>query len=246
MQDFAFVAACKDQPLTFYAPDRTALAALPRRDVPLGSGRFSYTIYDEEGRINLNTSPPDRVDRLLQSLGIDKRERDVIGDSIQDWRDANDEHRLNGAESDDTYLKLSVPYRARNGNIEAMPELLQIKGITQAIYEGTSERAGLASVATVKTPGPVNLNTASPHVLRALGLADAEISEATQARCDNPYPAVPGQFGARGFIVTSRTFRIEAEGIMDGKVTARLTALLQKRTGANQPSVVAVEWSGTR
>jgi type II secretory pathway component PulK len=246
VQDFAFVAVCRDEPLTFYAADRTALKSLPRRDVPLGSGKFSYTISDEEGRINLNTSAPDRVDRLLRSLGLDKQERDTINDSIQDWRDSNDDHRANGAESDDTYLKLSVPYRARNGNIESMPELLQIKGITQAVYDGTSDRTGLSSVATVKTPGPINLNTAGPHAMRALGLSDAEIGEATQARCDNPYPAVPGQFGARGFVVTSRTFRVDAEGIMDGKVASRLTALVQKRTGSTQPNVVILEWSGPR
>ena len=246
VQDFSLVAACKDQPLAFYGADRTALKPLPRRDVPLGAGRFTYTILDEEARLNLNTSAPDRIDRLLQSLGLEKADRDVIGDSIQDWRDANDDHRLNGAESDDTYLKLPVPYRARNGNIEAMPELLQIKGITPAIFDGADGRAGLSAVATVRTPGPVNINTASEHAMRALGLSEAEIGEILQARCDAPYPAVPGQFGARGFIVTSRTFRIEAQGLVDGKVAARLTALVQKRSGVNQAAIAILEWSGPR
>lgn len=246
VQDFAYAGSCRDQPLTLYASDRTALPTLPRRNVALGAGTFSYTILDEEARLNLNTSAPDRIDRLLQfGLKLDKSERDVIQDSIQDWRDANDEHRLNGAESDDTYLKLAVPYRARNGNIESMSELLQIKGITRAIFEGTTDHPGLAALATVKTPGPININTADEHVMRALGLSDAEISEISQTRCDGPYPAVPGQFGARGFIVTSRTFRIEAEGLMNGAVVARVSALLQKRAGANQPAVAIVEWSGS-
>lgn len=247
VQDFAFVGACKDQPLTFYGSDRAALKLFVRRNVPLGSGAFSYMILDEEARLNLNTSAPDRIDRLLQfGLKLDKSARDVIGDSLQDWRDANDEHRLNGAESDDTYLKLPVPYRARNGNIESIAELRQIKGITREVFEGTADHPGLASLTTVKTPGPVNINTASEHVMRALGLSDAEIGEISQARCDAPYPAVPGQFGAKGFIVTSRTFRIEAEGLMNGAVVSRVSALLQKRSGANQLPIAIVEWSGSR
>ena len=81
--------------------------------------------------------------------------------------------------------------------------------------------------------------------MRALGLSEAEIGEILQARCDSPYPVVPGQFGARGFIVTSRTFRIEAEGIVAGRVAARLTALVRKRAGQNQPAAI-LEWSGPR
>ena len=247
VMDFAFVAVCQARPLTFYGGDRVAITSLPRREVPLGSGQFSYTISDEEARLNLNGAPRERIDRLLQfGLDLDKSVRDVIGDSIQDWRDSNDEHRLNGAESEDTYLKLAVPYRARNGNIESMAELLQIKGITPAIFDGTEGRPGLAAVATVKTPGPVNINTADEPVMRALGLSEAEIGEILTTRCDGPYPAVPGQFGARGFIVTSRTFRIDAEGIVNNRVTARLTALVQKRSGRNQAALAVLEWSGPR
>src|SRR5207249_4291196 len=83
--------------------------------------------------------------RLLQfCLGLDKSVRDVIGDSLQDWRDANEEHRLNGAESDDFYLKLPLPYRAHNANLESITELLQIHGVleTPAIFWGTEERPG--------------------------------------------------------------------------------------------------------
>jgi len=98
----------KDCPLVFYNSARLALKRLPHRNVPLGAGQFSYCITDEEARLNLNTSPPDRFDRLLTALGVEKSDRDVLNDSLQDWRDANEEHRLNGAESEDYYLKLPV------------------------------------------------------------------------------------------------------------------------------------------
>ena len=231
--------------LTFYTQDRLPLAHLPRERAEFTGGRYSYRITDEEGRISLNTAPPERLDRLLLALGVDKQGRDTIVDSLQDWRDANEAHRLNGAESEDTYLKLAVPYRARNADLESISELLQVKGVTRALFQGGPDRPALADQVTVKTEGRVNVNTAGPLVLRALGLSDAEISQIVQARRGVPFTTVPGQFGGRGLAASTRTFRIDAEGIVDGRVGARLTAIVVKVAGA-PPAVRVVEGSGLR
>ncbi len=230
--------------LTFYGADRLPLPHLPREKVEFPGGQFSYRITDEGARINVNAAPPDRINRLLQTLGVDREVRDVIGASLQDWRDANDEHRLNGAESD-YYLKLPVPYRAHNANLDAVAELRQIRGVTREMYAGDGEKPGLADFLSVKSSGQVNINTASPAVLAALGLSDAEISQVLQTRAIAPYAAVPGQFGARGLGVATHTFRVEAEGLVDGRVAARLTAVIQKRPGT-PPSLALLEWSGGR
>jgi general secretion pathway protein K len=236
------VAPGEDGELTFYGRDGRVLPRLPRARVPLGPGQFSYRLSDEEGRLNLNAAPPDRVDRLLQALGLPKVERDTVVDSLMDWRDGNEEHRLNGAESDH-YLRLPVPYRARNGNLESVRELLQIKGITPALFHGREGVPGLADLVTVKTAGQVNLNTASPAVLAAYGLADAEITEIVQTRQATPYVTVPGRFTGRGLAAGTRTFRIEAEGLVDGQVRARLTAIVQRRPENPAQPVVVLEWT---
>jgi general secretion pathway protein K len=233
--------------LTFFKPDGTPIPLLPRAHVALGSGEFSYTLSDEEARLNINTAPPERVDRLLQCLGIEKSHRDVINDSIQDWRDADENHRLNGAESEDTYLKLPVPYRSHNTNLESVHELLQVKGITPTLFSGNDERPGLVQYVSVKTGGPVNINTAEDKaVMCALGLSQAEITTIDQTRRDHPYVTVPGQFGGRGFAVTSRTFRIDAEGQIGGRTGARITAIVQKRPSTQSPQaagVAVLEWT---
>ena len=149
--DFGVVAVADDGLLTFYRAGTipVPLPRLPRTRVRLGPGEFSYRITDELSRINVNTQQePDRLDQLLQCLGIDKIVRDQIVDSILDWKDPNDEHRMNGAESDDYYLKLPTPYRARNGNLESIDELLQIKGVTPALFEGADGKPGLADALT--------------------------------------------------------------------------------------------------
>jgi general secretion pathway protein K len=235
-----------DGDLVFYTRERVAIPRLPRRNVPLGAGAFSYRLTDEQARINLNASPPDRIDRLLMALGLEKRERDVVNDSLLDWRDPNEEHRLNGAESDDYYLKQKTPYRARNANLESVYELLQIKGVTTALFQGTPERPGLVDFVTVRTQGQVNINTVGEVVLRAMGLSEAEITALTQGRRDGPYPTLPGRFGGRGFAITSQTFRIEAEGLVAGQSRARVTAIVQKRADAAGPTIAVLEWSGLR
>jgi general secretion pathway protein K len=240
-----YAVLAEDGQLTFFARDGMPLPRLPRTNVPLAGGQFSYRLTDEEARLNLNTAPPERVERLLQALGVEKRERDTIVDSLQDWRDANENHRLNGAESDDTYLKLPEPYRSHNANLEAIAELLQIKGVTPALYYGREGQRSLADAVTVKTQGLINLNTVSDVVLRALGISDAEIIEIEQARRLAPYMSLPGRFGGRGLATVTRTFRVEADGRVDGQVRARLTAVIQRQAGGSGQSAVAVlEWSG--
>ena len=83
-------------------------------------------------------------------------------------------------------------------------------------------------------------------ILKALSLGEAECTSVEQGRRGAPYATVPGQFGGRGLATTTRTFRIEAEGLIDGQVRARLTAIVQRRADAANDSVIVVEWSGIR
>jgi len=231
--------------LTFFRSPTQPLPRLPRSDVKLGPGRFAYRITDEEGRLHLNTTPPDRLDRLLLSLGVEKELRDTINDSLQDWKDANELHRPNGAESEDTYLKLPVPYRARNGPLEETLELLQIKGVTPALYFGRGGEPGLAELVTVRGGGQVNINTAHERVLMALGLSGAEISEIIQSRRAAPYAVVPARFVGRGLGVTSRAYRVEAVGWVGGEARVRVLAVVQKPSEANpdRPTALIASWN---
>jgi general secretion pathway protein K len=205
----------------------TRLPALPRARVALGPGEFSYRLADESARLGLNTVGADRLARLLDTLGADATVRDVIVDSLRDWRDADDLPRLHGAESD-FYLALPVPYRARNAGLQDEAELLQIRGVSPELYSGDGDRPGLAELVTAAAVSTVNLNTASPLVLKALGLSDAEIADVVQTRVRAPYPAVPGRFAGRGLAVGSSVFRIEAEGWVAGVVRSRVVAIVQR------------------
>jgi len=219
----------------------TALPALPRVRVALGPGEFSYRLADESARLAINIGGADRLGRLLEALGVDRTQRDIITDSLQDWRDADELHRLHGAESD-FYLALPVPYRARNGNIQDAAELLQIRGVTPELYAGAGDRPGLGELVTAAAMSTVNLNTASPLVLKALGLSDAEIADVVQTRVRAPYPSVPGRFAGRGLAVGSSVFRIEAEGRVAGAVRSRVGAVVQRGRRNAPLEVTILSW----
>jgi general secretion pathway protein K len=211
------------------SPLPTRLPVLPRERVPLGAGEYAYRITDEDARLNVNTVPTERMDRLLRALGVDKESRDIILDSLQDWRDADELRRINGAESDDYYLTLPVPYRARNAPLQDVAELRQIRGMTEELYWGTPEHPGLVDLVTVFGRDSVNLNTAAAPVLTALGLSDAEVADILQTRVRAPYTAVPGRFAGRGLGVGSATFRVEAAGWVGGVRRAHAAAVIQRR-----------------
>jgi general secretion pathway protein K len=240
------VALDDDGSLSFYrAPDASAVATkvsrLPRQRVPLGAGDFSYRISDEASRVNVNTATPDRIERLLTAAGLDKQARDTVNDSLQDWKDADDLHRVNGAESEDYYLKQPVPYRARNGLLQDTAELLQIRGVTREIYRGVQGGTGLADLVTVVGSETVNMNTAPVPVLTALGLSAAEVAEVTATRVRTPYTSVPPRFAGKGLGVGSTTFRIEAEGRMGGEPRARIVAIVQRQATLNVSGATGIK-----
>ena len=218
------------------------LPAMSRTRVPLGRGEFSYRITDEAARLDINATPPAQLDRLLATLGLARSERDIINDSIQDWRDRDELRRLNGAESEDTYLKLPVPYHSRNSNLQDVAELRQIRGVTPELYAGTAEHPGLRDLLTAITLGGVNLNTAPAPVLTAFSLSDAEVSEALSARVRTPYITLPARFASRGLVVETATFRIEAEGVVPGSARSRLIAVIQRGGPGGGEGVTVRQW----
>ncbi|HVM59705.1 MAG TPA: type II secretion system minor pseudopilin GspK [Verrucomicrobiae bacterium] len=162
----------------------------------LGDGVFNVKITDEESRMPVNSATELQLQRLMTLLNVDPSDGDIIVDSILDWREPGDLHRLNGAKSD-YYLSLLPPYRAKNGPLDRVDELLLVRGVTQDLFHGRPAtgtdpaQPGLAEVFTAMSSGQINVNTASATVLQAmLGLSDAQV-QAVMARRDGP-DGVPG------------------------------------------------------
>ena len=186
------------------SPDLTGTLALR-----MSTGTAQVEISDETGKINVNLAPSYLIYNLLVLVGLDQPEADVITDSIEDWRDADNLYRPNGAESD-YYQSLEVPYLAKNGVFDVPEELLLVRGITPEVYYGrkgltdTGERVeyyGLQRYfTTFTTINRINVNSAPLAVLASISELDFEsASRIDVMRQDTPFQntteileAIPG------------------------------------------------------
>lgn len=229
--DFSIVSK-GDEGLVLLERAAGGLKPLPsEREFTLGNGLVSYTIEDERGRININTAGRDVLDSLLRLTGVQAPERDIITDSILDWRDENHEFHLNGAE-DDYYASLPHPYGAKDGPADFKEELLLVKGMTEAVFYGKetgaaeTQRGGIRPHITIYGDNRLNLNTASTEALEAYygkGIA----SEIILKRQSEGAITIPVNNG----LVTSDTFTIESTGEYNG-MRYTVEAIVIKKPGA--------------
>jgi hypothetical protein len=109
--------------------------------VPTGPGaceqRFG-AVTDEGGKLNVNTliqlDPSGEL--LYGALMLLPNMTADVADAIVDWVDADDDPRPTGAESS-TYQGFAKPYRAKNGPLNSVDELLLVKGVTPQLLYGT-------------------------------------------------------------------------------------------------------------
>lgn len=199
------------------------------RSLDLGDGQVEYVIDDEAGKLNLNTAAREAIVNLLMDSGMEGSEVDTIADSINDWRDANHEHHLNGAE-DDYYMSLPRPYHSKDGNFDTVEELLLVRGASHKVIYGTeknlqgnnSELKGVEKYLTVKGNGKININTASEEVLRAV-LGDGKAQEILLRRKTEGYYTIPSYGGS----VSSSVFTINSFGTVRG-LRFRTRAIAEK------------------
>jgi general secretion pathway protein K len=157
--------------------------------VKFDQGECELRIMSEAGKININTISEMTLRKLIGNLGLEVEKRDVVVDSILDWRDPDDFLRINGAEND-YYQSLKEPYRCKNGNLDSIEELLLVKGVTPELFYGrkgtkggeegakTSD-VGFKDIFSVYAPGEqVDINSASLPVLRAVLGLPSEVAKA--------------------------------------------------------------------
>ncbi len=141
------------------------------RPSQMDDGHFLFAITDESGKINLNLMTDASgvvLNNLLLHLGVEKEQADTIVDSILDWKDADDLHRLSGAEND-YYRSLPAPYSAKDAPFDTLEELLLVKGMTRTVLYGTDEKPGLLQYLTLYSPSDkINIHVAKAELLRAI------------------------------------------------------------------------------
>jgi len=158
--------------------------------IPTHQGDCEVKVTAEDGKININVVSDTVLRKMVGNFGLDESVRDVVVDSILDWRDPDDFYRLNGAEND-YYQSLKEPYPCKNGPLDSIEELLLIKGMTRDFFYGSKATGGwgFKDIFSVYALGErVNINHAPPVVLKVLlGLPEPLIQTLLTARKEREF-----------------------------------------------------------
>ncbi len=142
-------------------------------------GHFMVEITDLSGNIQINQlldnkgewrpAQRDLFQRFLLSkpFGLEPDSVSNLMDVIKDWLDPDEEITRFGAESG-YYQGLDPPYACANGPLNSLDRLTLIRGVSEELVYGTSEKKGIIPYLSVHGEGKININTAGPLVLQAL------------------------------------------------------------------------------
>ncbi len=221
--------------------------------VPLGEGAIHLTISPEPGKRNVNKLTDEDWEGVLKVGNIPQEYWPGLIDSFNDWIDPDSLPRADGAETTDYYGTLTKPYKARNGSVDTVRELLLVKGFGEALLSGgvlnpdspadqQISVSGIQDMLTTYGDGLVNVNAADRRVLMTLPgvdelVANAIIEERTVGIAESNDSSfkdvgdlmirVPGLDAAIQSRVTTRSayFRVTSGGVF-GPVARSIRAII--------------------
>lgn len=160
--------ALVDQHLaTVYTPVRQA-AAFPELarelaglgEIALGSGRFAVSLSNLNARLDLNRADPRALVGLFSQFTSSADARALV-DALQDWRDADQLVRPEGAE-EPTYRREGSRFVPLNAPLTRLDELRRVRGMTETLA------LAVEPFVTVNGDESIDLNAAPEPVIAAL------------------------------------------------------------------------------
>lgn len=206
--------------------------------LPIDGGTLSGRLVDMQSRLNLNSVSLGNkrnqrsVQRLKNLMTAHALDADVT-DALADWIDGDTlVTGWRGAE-DDYYSRLQPGYRSANHLVLDVSEILNIRGMDRDYLDKLSPY-----LAALPTGAAININTALPPVLSALGLNDAQVQAIIARRKRKPFNRVSEMLqlpelsethlDAHGLSVASRYFVLELEVQLD-RVRYRQRSLIERK-----------------
>jgi general secretion pathway protein K len=223
--------------------DRAAVEALwsvqnpAQRTIPDGatsviyhfaSGDVRVDFIPETAKLNVNRATIEDLTRLGMALGLDGVRADALAHAI-------DQARGTGA-AGPIDLTPGPSFRPPAASLQEIEELLAVPGVTPELFYGTyapqQDAAGGTHLARLPglvdclsvygTGAQVDVNTASPAVLAAVGLSPAAIGVVLGRRAQGPIPV--DQLGALSEAAgpSAGRLRVGGHSIITMRATARL------------------------
>ena len=154
------------------------------------SGAAMVDMIPESSKLSINRASPDDLYRVVLAVSGDPDRSRQIVEAILDWRSSAPAPTV----FDQYYFTLNPTFRARHTSFQEIEELLLVRGMTPELFYGNYiadengrlyARGGLRDCLSVwGSLGPFDLNTASPALMEAMGMAP-DVSAAIVARRQN-------------------------------------------------------------
>ncbi len=209
-------------------------------EIDYEGSRIRIQIADESGKIDINHSDKEQLQRLLNSINVDESNADSLSDAIMDWRDKDDLPRDNGAETQQ-YADAGLKYEPRNDGFASMEEIQMVLGMTAEISQQ------LENTVTIYGNNPkVNPATATRAVLLTLPDVSAEmvddyIKQRVENERDSVTVAAPDWY--RGSANKTNVYMIVAEVMIDKNITRQIMAIIRMRPANNGLPFEILKWT---
>ncbi|MCX7793775.1 MAG: general secretion pathway protein GspK [Thermodesulfovibrionales bacterium] len=242
----AYIASDKD-PAVDYVDEKGILHIDDREPFPqqkeYNGIKLDVIITDEEGRLNINMLNDQQLRSLLKYAGVPDDRLQIIIDSLRDWIDPDDLHRLSGAEKE-YYENLEIPYRPKNQVLSVPEELLLIREFKKDYFYGSEENRGIKDFITTFSGGRLNINTVSRELMEVLGLgridSDTIIFQRNSLR---GYRSIPPHLTALFRATSSNVFRIEITQKDSGE---KIVAVIQRIPAKSGYMIKTLYWNEKR
>ncbi len=140
---------------------------------PYAHGNITLQLMDQQGLMSLRFVDRLRMERLLALFGVPLEQHPLLIDSLEDYIDADDLRRINGAEAPQ-YRARGLPAPA-NVPLRNTTELLNVMGWREQSGLWQDER--FAQLLTTARVTGINPNAAPEEILATLPRVDREIAQ---------------------------------------------------------------------
>jgi general secretion pathway protein K len=159
----------------------------PAMDLDFPAGVVHVELIPEASKLNLNGARPEEFIRLLMAFRLPEDRATGIAGAVMDWRTPDP---LHDSPFDAFYLAQSPSFFPRHTSFIETEELLLVKGMTPDLYYGSSldrQHAGLRDCVSIfGTQGQIDINTALPETMQAVGLTAADAAGIMKIRSQRP------------------------------------------------------------
>lgn len=136
-------------------------------------------LFSEQGKIDINKADESLLMKMMGATSEELDKQEELVSAIIDWRDNDDEVRINGAEKQQ-YEEAGLAYQPANKGFQLIEEIQMVLGMNDTIYQQ------IKPLITVYSGKPkVDLEVASNEVLQVITDSDWDLSDDSQQDLEN-------------------------------------------------------------